>query len=811
MKEFINNWKKEASTVLKEKEAELAFMKLATRSIEDKAAPILKAPYYLGFELVFSTKNHDKMIGIFAFRIGKQLLYAPVFYINGGIKGTDLLYLQTDKKFVLLDPGWCDYLLSKYQIGRGHSIVDSEADKATQSMDLRWLAYPPYMNKGASEKCVPLGNTFNFHNDVVESIDQDEQKTFETFFDKLASVDKKPLKRFIEKEGYKAFEKIACAVHDDFEFANNVVSLLEQDEWCPEEFLKQANESLTKSASVKSEEKPVYTEQKNCIAVIRGKFNPHTKCAAEQIEKGITIDDRRDQSKLDVVYAANEENFKSLDTAKAGVYEILGADGTIKKFVFFSGVSDANAEPAVLLDPTDNSILHYYDISNLEDNNKGFVGAPHKEGYDQNLFGKIMARELEEDWKQYTVKDPTPSKEKAYAIYLTPRTSNQYISDECFLVKNKYEKDGIKYYDVVPFNAYRSISNLRVQSSQTNMTIKVNPDAPKSDVEARVFREEDLFFIPIALQYINDPNTTIEQSDEVGTISTSPVNLLVKISDFVPGDLEDYDLGLAYNYKIDKSEIDKVNGDRYFLKLTGDTVYDDYNKVASTVKLMHDLNISKESAEDILNNVDAKGSFNFYHKKIAAKLTLRPEPDFYESTDSDLGVPVFNDGERIVTTEEVTDTVPNPHYGDHARFIVDGNNVANNDMISTDIVNGPSEENNAVLLTATPNMLAQIAEKTGNKNIFEHGIIGTYAKTSDASAYITEFMPDLKEGLDKLGRLYFLILWKPQAFLKYYGSDALMELESKLLSSFKQMGDLVLELSLKTKDSPINATSTGSD
>lgn len=806
MDSINNDWKKQASAVLKEKEAELAFMKLATRSIEDKAAALLQAPYYLGFELVFSTKSHDKMIGIFAFRIGKQLLYAPVFYINGGVKGTDLLYLQNDKKFVLLDPDWCDYLISKYQLAQGSAIDDAEASKATQSMDLRWIAYPPYMSKGASEKCVPLGETFSFHNEKAESLEQDEQLAFETF--KTASEDKKPLKRFIEKEGYKAFEKIACAVHDDFEFANNVVSLLDQDEWCPEEFLKQAS---VKTASIKKSDVNS-VEQKNCIAVIRGKFNPHTKCAAEQIEKGITIDDRRDQGNLDVVYAANEENFKSLDSSKAGVYEILGADGTIKKFVSFCGKSDAGAEPAILLDPSDNSVLHYYDISDINSKDADeSIGAPHTEGYDQALYRKIMARELDEDWKQYVVKDPTVSNDKAYAIYLIPNGYNKYISDECFLVKGKKEKDGIKYYDVVPFNGYRSITTIRNDSAQTNMTIKVNPDAPKSDIEARVFRESDVFFIPVALQDIKDPNTTLDQEDEVGTLSTSPIIKLVKISDFVPGDIEDYDLGLAYNQKIDKSKVDSLDGDRYLLKITGDTEYDDYNKVASTVKLMHDLNISKESAEDILKRAAVKGSFSFYHKKIAAKLTLRPEPDFYESTDSDLGVPIFNDGERIVTTEEVTDTVPNPRYGDHAKFIVDGNNVANDDMISNDVINEPSEETNSMLLTATPNMLAQIAEKSGNKNIFEHGIIGTYAKSIDASAYISEFIPDLKEGLDKLGRLYFLILWKPQSFLKYYGSDDLMELESKLLSSFKQMGELVLELLLKTKDSQINTTTATAD
>ena len=232
---------------------------------------------------------------------------------------------------------------------------------------------------------------------------------------------------------------------------------------------------------------------------------------------------------------------------------------------------------------------------------------------------------------------------------------------------------------------------------------------------------------------------------------------------------------------MDKSVIDKTASESYLLKISGYNKYEEVNRLGATIKLMADLDVSKETAEEVLDNVDSKGSYSFYHNKIAAsKIILRPEPEFTESLDPDLGVNVFNGGTKIIQTDEVVDAIPNPRYGDKAEFLVESTNLPSSEKDK--INNLPLDnETNSLLLTATPNVLAEVARQTGNKNIFEHGIIGTLSKTYDAGSYIGEFIPDLKQGLDKLGRLVFLYYWKPQDFTKYYGSDDLIELENMLL------------------------------
>ena len=65
---------------------------------------------------------------------------------------------------------------------------------------------------------------------------------------------------------------------------------------------------------------------------------------------------------------------------------------------------------------------------------------------------------------------------------------------------------------------------------------------------------------------------------------------------------------------------------------------------------------------------------------------------------------------------------------------------------------------------------------------------------------VAEYIPDMRTGLDRIGRLIFLYYWRPEDFAEKYGAEDLTELESLLISSFKRFGDLVLALINKSDD-----------
>ena len=77
---------------------EQAFSSLAYAYLKDKAPRLID--YIVGFQLVDRNEDNTKAVGVFGFKVGKQWLYAPVFFLNGDLKGHELLYIKNQDSFV---------------------------------------------------------------------------------------------------------------------------------------------------------------------------------------------------------------------------------------------------------------------------------------------------------------------------------------------------------------------------------------------------------------------------------------------------------------------------------------------------------------------------------------------------------------------------------------------------------------------------------------------------------------------------------------------------------------------------------------
>jgi hypothetical protein len=73
------------------------------------------AEHYLGFDLIQGSVNENKTraAGLLGFRIGQETLSIPVLFLNGRIKGTEVLYLDGPDVFTSNSSQWIDYLLSR--------------------------------------------------------------------------------------------------------------------------------------------------------------------------------------------------------------------------------------------------------------------------------------------------------------------------------------------------------------------------------------------------------------------------------------------------------------------------------------------------------------------------------------------------------------------------------------------------------------------------------------------------------------------------------------------------------------------------
>jgi hypothetical protein len=94
-----------------ETQFEQAFSSLSYAYLKDKAPRLLD--YMVGFQLVERNDDNTKAMGVFGFQVGDQWIYGPVFFLNGDLKGHELLYLKDQDAFRPMKENWVNYLLGR--------------------------------------------------------------------------------------------------------------------------------------------------------------------------------------------------------------------------------------------------------------------------------------------------------------------------------------------------------------------------------------------------------------------------------------------------------------------------------------------------------------------------------------------------------------------------------------------------------------------------------------------------------------------------------------------------------------------------
>jgi len=130
-----------------ETEFEQAFSSLAYAYLRDKAPRLLD--HMVGFQLVDRNEDNTKAMGIFGFQIDKQWLYAPVFFLNGDLKGHELLYMKNNDSFVPMKENWINYVMSRKPHVLGETSSASQIrDLGGLYPDIRSLSIPPTVGGG---------------------------------------------------------------------------------------------------------------------------------------------------------------------------------------------------------------------------------------------------------------------------------------------------------------------------------------------------------------------------------------------------------------------------------------------------------------------------------------------------------------------------------------------------------------------------------------------------------------------------------------------------------------------------------------
>ena len=105
-----------------------AFAQQAYTAVGNRDRKIMKDPYLLGFEIVDKNEDNNRLVGVFAFRVSGEILMVPVFYLNGQIKGQDLIYRKPVNRFYPNTEKWVTYF-----VGRGQDEIGRPVDRRSNA------------------------------------------------------------------------------------------------------------------------------------------------------------------------------------------------------------------------------------------------------------------------------------------------------------------------------------------------------------------------------------------------------------------------------------------------------------------------------------------------------------------------------------------------------------------------------------------------------------------------------------------------------------------------------------------------------
>ena len=608
------DWRKHASmTAADDTQVEKAFMDQAYGFIANKAGPLMKDPHRLGFEVVSKNDENTRMVGIFAFRVNAQLLYAPTFFINGEIKGTDLLYRHDTKSFVPLNEEWVTWLIEKNDQDSGQGLDKSMRKWTQPDVRLRDLTSPG--GHGSSK----------IASEVVKGMEDALGCSLQEWVEKAAEqTDPGPvLRQFILEDGKKqAMEALEHAL-GYMPFAEALVTACDPETFAPSELpgILAADEAGTKQASASK------------LTLYLGGPPAGIKEAAEDFyRKGyMLVDDRTSpEDEMSVVYEDTTRDIEQF--SGPGLYDVLMKDGTTAKaFVAREADSDwsEGSDCPVVTSDRPSGIN-----TTMQDNVTTIVVL--KDG-NSATRSKVMGKFLK-DPAQCAEDGDLKAEMSSGKIYRVFQARKGTLSRP-IKVTGKKTRKGITTYTVIR------------QWNDHDIVVTHNPDFRGSSLPESILGDDALFIEVGATLTPNDyGGYRWEMKDQVPTGDRSALENWV----WATGGLS-------------KASLRKAASGEYYLKTAHDTS-NLVGRMDALVGLARDFRINGNTAEALIDAADRDGGIEFWiepHEKQASRvMSVLGAPNFTEQYDAIHGTAVQSPQSFALDTDQQIDQPLDPRIGD---------------------------------------------------------------------------------------------------------------------------------------------------
>jgi hypothetical protein len=284
-------------------------------------APAL-TPYKVGFQLIDKDDDETRGVGVSVYQLNNQWIYIPVFYLNGRIKGLDLMFLPDRGQFVPTKETWISYLKGQQPLKLGEAGEEESEEEAKTSQGKPGsvsLSESDPFAKGAAllEKKAwdDMRKTVPFDQDVFD------------------------LTKWIPMLGKEASFRFTATMIKHPEFANAILKYYSPDDL--RGLAKKADEigvdeleiPATNSSSDGGTELKVITPD-----------TPDAKDLADAekevlVRDGVFIVDNRKETST--VFKGEVDHTKLCTPTCTGCYDVLMADGTFNRFyVLFPNKTD---------------------------------------------------------------------------------------------------------------------------------------------------------------------------------------------------------------------------------------------------------------------------------------------------------------------------------------------------------------------------------------------------------------------------------------------------------------------------------------
>jgi len=551
------------------------------------------------------------------------------------------------------------------------------------------------------------------------------------------------LKSFLQENGMEAFDKLAGWIGESPRFTKTLLENVAESEFLLDDLDYPVKEAAAKSGSLR---------------LITGAIPEEGIKSASEAEdffkRGFALLDDRSKD-LSVITQDDTEQFQGI--SEAGIYDIIMGDGSLEEALVTNGecvafpsrtslCPSSNYEPGCYANEVNESVV--------------VLRKSKESGVHSEVVG-IQKKDMHTTLADEDMLKKTMSSGKTYRIF---DTKSGALTDPIYCKESK-TKNGIKCYSVCT-------------SYEQPWTLKVNPDYDGFDLEACV---------------IGGNNRFVEIAAKISAVEHSPqdeVRIDVKPTQNV-GNMKHLLFRISEaGYK--RACVVRTSEDFYRIHTGSKYLAEEVGFKSACVGLAKGLAIPGEQALAIMDKVAADGKFAFFIQpcgtKEASVIRTLNEPAFENTYDNDFGVEVEPVQQYTVDTEADFEDVPEQRVGDAMDPRVPGGIPGNGDSVPMD-----------VLRSAPPEALAQYAKMHNLPNVFEHGLVGSLVKTYDSVAMIDKYVPEIESALDSIGRILFLFWWKPGDFQEAYGVDDMTNLEHELLSNFKSVGELTLDLIKRSK------------